>query len=214
MTKDIILKAQSRKDKKIEEGNIPAVVYGKGIEAQNIQMKKGAFDKIYQEAGESNLISLQVEGKEPIQVLIKEVQTDPVKGFYLHADFYQVDMKAKITTEIPLEFIGESKAVKDLNGILIKNLDALEVECLPGDLVDHIEVDLSSLNTFDDAIKVNDLHIPETIEILTNVDSIVATVVEPRKEEEQPAEEALEEKKKEDGKAETGGEEKKEEEKK
>ena len=104
--------------------------------------------------------------------------------------FRSVDMKEKIKTEIPLEFIGETILVVDQEGSLIVNKDALEVECLPSDLVDHIDVDISSLTDFDQNIKVSDIIVPTTIEILDEPEEVVALVQPPRSEEEM---EALEE---------------------
>jgi len=109
-----------------------------------------------------------------------------MKNFLTHADFYQVNMKEKITTEIPLHFIGEAKAIKELGGTLIKDMDSLEVECLPSDLVDHIDVDISVLNTYDDAIRVSDLQLPKGITMVHHTNEMIAAVKEPKVEVEEP----------------------------
>lgn len=196
MTKEITLKAELRQEKdgkleKLDPMNfIPAIIYGPGAENKNLKIKKQEFDKIYAEAGESNLINLQIGSEASIKVLIKDLQRDVVKDFIIHADLYQVDMTKKITTEIPLEFIGESKAVKELGGILVKNMDAVEVQCLPTDLVDHIEVDLAALETFSDSINLHDLKLPQGMELTSETNDGIATVAEPKiQEEETPAEE-------------------------
>jgi large subunit ribosomal protein L25 len=92
-------------------------------------------------------------------------------------------MTEKLETTIALKFIGESPAVVEAGGVLVKNLDEIEVKCLPSDLISEIEVDLSSLKKFGDVIKVTDLKIPSNIEVLNDPQLIVATVVEPREEE-------------------------------
>jgi len=95
------------------------------------------------------------------------IQRDVLKHTVSHIDFYQVNMKNKLITEIPLNYIGESIAVKKLNAILIKDFDSVEVSCLPSDLVDHIDVDITSLKEFDDAIRLEDLNLPRGIEFET-----------------------------------------------
>lgn len=181
---EIKLQAQTRENlEKMSADWVPAVLYGKGVTSQSLKIKKSDFDKVFKTAGESNLIDLEY-GQAPVKVLIKEVQHDVLKGYPIHVDFYQVNMKEKITTEIPLHFIGESKAIKELGGTLIKDLDALSVQCLPADLVDHIDVDISVLNTFDDGIRVNDLKLPTGLELVHHTNEMVAAVKEPKAEEE------------------------------
>ncbi|HTX87226.1 MAG TPA: 50S ribosomal protein L25 [Candidatus Nanoarchaeia archaeon] len=170
--------------KMIKSGFIPAVVYGPHL-GTNKLVKASVNDlrKIVAAAGESTLIDLIVEGKSEGKVLIKEEQRDPIKDTLIHVDFYEVDMTKEIHAEIPLRFIGESKAVKELAGVLIRSINEIEVKCLPADLVNHIEVDISSLNTFDDVIKIHDLRLPKGIKLIHETDDVVATVAEPKAEE-------------------------------
>jgi large subunit ribosomal protein L25 len=187
----IKLSAQLRESKKkVSPDSLPGVLYGKGVANKNLQMKRVEFDKAFGQAGESNLIDLEVD-KETVKVLVKETQRDVMKNFYTHVDFYQVNMKEKITTEIPLHFIGEAKAVKELGGALIKDMSSVEVECLPTDLVDHIDVDISVLNTFADSIHVSDLHLPKGMTLLHHTNEVVAAVKEPKVEEEPVAAEPV-----------------------
>jgi large subunit ribosomal protein L25 len=183
---DIKLAAQKRVLKeKLGKDAVPAVLYGKGVTNEILKLKRADFAKTFQAAGESNLITLDF-GSGPIKVLVKEVQRDVLKGFFTHVDFYQVNMKEKIKTEIPLHFNGEAKAVKELGGVLIKDMSSVEVECLPGDLVDHIDVDISGLNTYSDAIRLHDLKIPAGLTLLLHTNEMVAAVREPRVEEVEP----------------------------
>jgi len=141
MGKSIPLKALLRakengKPKAIRmQGQIPAVLYGKKTESKSIKIDAAEFEKVYGQAGESALLDLTIDSDKPAKVLVYAVQRDPVKGRILSVDFYKVDMKQKITTEIPLNFIGESKAVNEMKGVLVKSIDEIEVECLPGNLV-------------------------------------------------------------------------------
>jgi len=197
------LKAEKRElNEKLSAEYIPAVVYGKGIESQSLKLKKIDFEKAFSLAGESNLISLDF-GNGEVKVLVKAIQRNVLKHTFSHVDFYQVNMKEKINAVIPLHFIGESKAVKELGGMLMRNLNEIEVECLPSDLVDHIDVDISVIENFDVMIQVKDLPIPNDLKILNNnSDDVVASVMEPKAqvEEEKPIEAKTEEVK--DGKKE------------
>lgn len=206
---DFKLKAEKREIKeKLSPELIPAVLYGNGLESRSLKLKRVDFDKIFSAAGESNLISLEIGG-ESVNVLVKAIQRDVLKHTVSHIDFYQVNMKEKITTEIPLHFINESKAVRELGGMLMRNLNEITVECLPSDLVDHIDVDISVLNTFEDAIQIQDLNIPGTLKILDhNPEDMVVSVIAPKAQVEEEASAA------EPAKDEVKKEEKKEEEKK
>jgi len=186
MIKEIKLEAQIRtkengKPKKIRSQNfIPAVLYGPSMESRNLKIKKIDFERIFALAGESSLIDLAISQKKPVKVLVKEVQKDPLKDTIIHIDLYQVDMNKKITTEIPLHFIGESEAVKELSAVLVKDIDRVEVECLPGDLVSHIDVDLSVLKNFHDVIKINDLKLSAGMKLVNETNDIVVNVMEPK----------------------------------
>jgi len=164
-------------------GFIPAVIYGNDFENQNLELEEVGFNRLYKEAGTSNLLDLKV-GDADVKVLIHDIQYHPVSGKIMHVDFYKVDMKAKIKTEIPLEFVGETSLVIDEEGSFIANKDNIEVECLPSDLVDHIEVDISGLTDFEQNIKVADIKVPTGLEVLNDPEEVVALVQPPRSEEE------------------------------
>lgn len=171
------------KNEKLSSDYLAAVVYGKEVENQSLKIKRVDFDKVFAAAGESNLIDLELDGKS-VKVLVKDFQRDIMKSFFTHVDFYQVNMKEKIKTEIPLHFIGESKAIKELGGMLMKDIHEIEVECLPSELVDHLDVDISVLKSFDDVISISDLVLPKGLKLVQHEDGVVAKVVEPKVEEE------------------------------
>ncbi len=211
MTKEIKLHAQSRngsnsKLKKVSTKSfIPAILYGPGIKNQSLKINQLAFDNILALAGGANLIDLIIDKKKAVKVLFKDVQKDITRDSSIHVDFYQVDMDKKITTEVPLNFIGESRAVKELGGIFVKNKDSIEIECLPEDLISQVDVELSNLNDFNDTIRLKDIKLPPNITPLGDDNEVLTSVQAPRIEEE--IEEAEE---KEGGEVEKEGEEEKE----
>jgi len=187
---NLILKAEIRDllGKKVKnlrtQGKIPAVLYGKDFKNLHLAINMTEFERVLVQAGTSTIVDLEIEGNEPAKILLHEPQHDAVTEQILHADLYKVNMKEEIRTEIPLEFVGSSAAVDELEGNLITNKDALEVKCLPGNLVSSIKVDISALKTFEDIIKLSDLGIPEGIEVLADSEEIIAQVTPPRSEEE------------------------------
>lgn len=167
-----------------EQGFVPAVVYGKDKKGHSVQINAKDFMRVYDKAGSSALVDLTIDDKGMQKVLIQDVQFDPVKDTPMHVDLYAIKMNEEITTKIPINFIGEAPAVKDLEGNFIANYDEVEVECLPGDLISEITVDISGLKTFDDNIKIGDLDIPQNIKVLNDAEEVVALVNPPRSEEE------------------------------
>jgi large subunit ribosomal protein L25 len=164
-------------------GKLPAVIYGKGFESRHIVVPTKEFRRLYHEVGGNTLVRLQLEEGEE-NVLIHEPDRNPINGEEFHVDFYRVNMNEKITTEVPLRFTGEAPAVRALDGTLIRPLDAVLVECLPGNLPSDFEVNLDSLEDFEASVHVRDIAVPEGVEILTDADELVARVEPPRSEEE------------------------------
>lgn len=183
-----------RKTKELRKENIiPAVVCGHGLKSLSIQVASLDFKKSFEQAGESSLIDLKIEGQDDRKVLIHEIQYHPLTDKVEHIDFYQVKEGEKIEVEVDLEFVGVSRAVKDLNGILIHELEKVEVECLPKDLIRSIEVDLSQLAEINDIIRVGDLKVSENIKILSDPENSVVAVKAPSsKEEDVPQEKEAE----------------------
>ncbi len=173
-------------------GILPAVVYGAGIESTPIELDLRETSKVLAHVGASTLISLKLENANH-QVLLRDVQRDYIRGDILHIDFLKVSMDVVIRTEVPLELIGVSPAVKELGGLLVSGLSEIEVEALPGNLPDRIEVDISSIESMDDVITVADLEIGEGIQVLTSEDEVLASVVYQEEEEiEEEVEELVE----------------------
>jgi large subunit ribosomal protein L25 len=185
----IILKATKREvlgkanRNLLNDGIMPAVIYGHNTTNQSIQVQLKDFLKVFKQAGENTLVDLEIEGKVS-PVIIQDVQNHYLKSTPIHADFYAVNMEEKIKAHIPVHFVGESMAVKGQGGILVKNLTEIEVECLPGDLPKLYEVDISVLNSFEDAIKISDLNVSDKVKILGNPDETIVNVAPPRSEEE------------------------------
>lgn len=187
---------------------MPAVLYGRQVQSQPLFVEAAPFQKLYRAAGESTLIDIQIDEQAAIKALIQDVQCDPVKGQVIHIDFRQVAMEERLRTPVTLKFIGESAAVKDAGGILVKNLDEVLVECLAKDLMSEINVDISALKAIGEKIRIRDLILPPGIIIITEPETIVASVITPQ------AEEIKEEKPEEKiGEIKTVAEEKKEKEK-
>ena len=202
------LSAKIRKDlgKKVknlrQKGILPGVLYGptrqKGgypKKAQPLELNEKQFEKVYKEAGESSLISLEVEGKR-FPVLIHEIQLAPLTGKPIHVDFYQPASEEEVTVEVPLVFEGTSPAVKDLGGTLVKNISELKIKAKPQNLPHEIKVNIESLKTFEDNIKISNLKVPEGVRILKGPEEFVASVSPPEKVEEElvkPIEEKVEE---------------------
>jgi len=164
------------------QGFIPAVVYGPKTDNLHIQIKKAEALKIYDQAGESSLITLDIDGQEQRQGIIKDLAQTKVKDQLIHMDFFQVDMAEKVTTEVELNFIGEAPAVKQLGGVVVKNFDAVEIECLPKDLTSELDVDLSVLTDFDTHITFADLKLPKGVALSDKheMNEIIVAVEEPR----------------------------------
>ncbi|MFH0829013.1 MAG: 50S ribosomal protein L25 [Candidatus Kerfeldbacteria bacterium] len=165
-------------------GSLPVVLYGHGLSSRSLTVAVAEFQKVYRTAGESTLIDLIVQDEKPVKVIVQDVQRHPISGKILHVDFHQVRMTEKLHTEIELAFTGDAPAVKELGGILVKNISRVKVEVLPVDLVSEIPVDVSKLKTFDDSIHVRDLVLPKGITVLDGADEVVVLVTPPRSEEE------------------------------
>ncbi|HUT96106.1 MAG TPA: 50S ribosomal protein L25 [Candidatus Paceibacterota bacterium] len=166
-----------------KEGIIPAVVYGPGHKPISLQVNYKELKKVFEQAGESTLIKLKI-GNEAKNVLIHDFAKDPITGRFTHVDFYHVRMDKVIKAEVPLVFEGEAPAVKILEGVLIKNINHVEIEALPKDLPHEIKVDVSVLDSFEKQIRAKDLKLPPGVKIDLGLEEMIVSVIPPRKEEE------------------------------
>lgn len=202
----LTLSAKTRKDlgKKVKNlrkvGKIPAILYGPGIKNLPLEIDAKEFEKTLKEAGESSLIKLQVKDEDKKNkefiVLIHEIERDPLTLKPIHIDFYQPKLKEEVEALVPLIFEGESKAVKELGGTLVKNISEVKVKALPLNLPKEIRVSIEKLKTFEDEIFISDLKLPEGVKILKDPKEIVAFAAPPEKVEEElakPVEEKVEE---------------------
>ena len=170
-----------------ENKKLPWVVYGKKTDSFSIKMDYSDFLKTFRKSWESHIINLQVNG-EKTEVLVHDIQKQPVTWEFTHIDFYAITKGEKVHTKIPLLFVWESKAVK-LWDILDEHLKEIEVKCLPKDLTDGFEVDLTKLESSWDSIRVWDLGIDaEKYEVWNNPEDMIVAVNKPAKVEEIPNE--------------------------
>jgi len=175
------------------QGWVPLVLYGPGFEPELYQAKVFETGRVLAKAGMTSLISLQVEGlDEPYNVLVRDVQRDVIADTLIHIDLYRVSMTQKLTTEVPLEFVGTPPLVKAGEAMLLTRVDRVEIECLPADLVSALQLDIEALQTMDDVLLVRDIPVPEGITILTDgADEVVRLTFAVREEVVEEEEELL-----------------------
>jgi large subunit ribosomal protein L25 len=171
-----------------EKGLVPAVIYGREVKSEPIEVPAKEMERIYTQAGGNKIIALKVGAGRVRNVLIHEVQLGGVRGELRHIDFYVVRMDEEITTEIPLHFTGESTAVYQQEGTLVKQIESVEVTCLPGDLPESLEVDISVLDDFEKVVTLADLDIPKNVTLTEEDLSLTVAKVEPPRSDEEMAE--------------------------
>lgn len=170
------------------EGMLPGVIYGRGVSTIPITLNTREVQKLLSSISSSQLINLAVDGKDHT-TLVRDKQLHPVTGRLLHIDFLEVSMTEKIKTDVGISIQGEAPAVKNINGILVTGLEAIQVECLPQDLPERVVVDISVLEEIGDSIFVRDINLPPEVEILSDLDDMVIVVTTPAAEEEEIEEE-------------------------
>jgi len=181
--------AHGKANKRLRRGGlVPGVVYGKGHESTPVQVEAKTFDTLYRAAGRTSVIKFHLPGQRgSTSGLIKSIQRHPLSGNALHVDFFLVDLLQEMELDVPLVFVGDSPAVLEEGGTLLHNLSQLHVKALPTDIPHEIEVNVSTLVSFDLAIHVRDLNLNrDLVHVLTDPDTLVATVVPPRAEEVEP----------------------------
>ncbi len=173
----------------LKGGFVPLEFYGRGVENRSLKTNYQDFRRMYRVAGGNTVIQMHVDEKENINVLVHDVQFHPVTGNVIHVDLVNVRMDEKVTANIPLVFVGSSPAVREQGGVLTHAIDHVEVECLPKDLPHEIEVDISGLVDFHHSIHVSDIKAPKGVDILNNMEDVVASVSAAKVQSEEPAEE-------------------------
>lgn len=172
-------------------GLIPANIFGHGETPQAVQLEAQAFEELRRGHHATGVISLKIDGMKQAQTaLIRHVQRDPIKGRVLHIDFLRVSMRDRISAKVPLRFEGTPPGVKMEGGVLLHLLEALEVECAAGDIVESVEVDISSLEHIDDVLHAKDVKLPPNFTLVTDPEEAVIKVTPPRVEKVEEAAEA------------------------
>jgi large subunit ribosomal protein L25 len=164
-----------------KSSKIPAVFYGPKDPSTPIKLTLADFKKAWKTAGESTVISLEGHGVDA-EVLIQDVDLDPVTDVPIHVDFYAIEKGKKLSVDVPLEFIGVAPAVKDLGAVLVKVLHAIKIEAMPRDLPHKLEVDISSLMAFDSVLTAKDIKLPEGVTLKVKPEEVIASVYEPKEE--------------------------------
>src|SRR5206468_6412155 len=177
-----------------KSGIIPANISGHKEESQAVQVEALAFETLKRAHGTTGIITLRLSGSDRVlTALVRRVQRDPRSGKILHIDFSRVSLTERITMKVPLRFVGEAPAVKDEGGVLLHLLDALEVESTASDIVDYIEVDISSLTEIDSLLHAEDARLPANLTLITDPNEGIAKVAATRAEIDEEAAEAAEE---------------------
>jgi large subunit ribosomal protein L25 len=175
------LKVEKRKilGKKVsklrKEGFLPANLYGKGVKSVSVQVSYKDFEKVYKEAGETGIVDVDIAG-EVRPSLIHNVQQDYYKHVLLHADFFQVNLKEKVKAMVKIVTVGEPKAVAEKLGLLMQTLAEVEIEALPTDLPDKMEINVEPLAVLDAQITVGEMKAPAGVTILTDASQVVAKI--------------------------------------
>lgn len=167
------------------EGKLPAVIYGRHTDPISINLDAHSASLSLGKLSSSSLVTINLDGTEHI-ALVREKQRDFIKNRLLHVDFLAVSLAEKLRTAVSIRFVGVSPAVKDHNAVLVHNLEQIEVECLPGDLPERIEIDISVLERPGEGIRLRDVQVSDKIRLLADPDTMVAVATFAKVEEEAP----------------------------
>jgi large subunit ribosomal protein L25 len=153
-------------------GEVPAILYGHNVEPQALSIEARSLRKVWHNAGHSHLVDLALDGGRSRKVLIRELQVNPRTTQLMHVDLFAVNLREKLTVEIPLIPIGESPAVTEFKlGVLQQIITAVKVECMPGDIPALLNVDISGLIEIDQGIRLAEVPLPERVTLATGVDA-------------------------------------------
>jgi large subunit ribosomal protein L25 len=163
------------------EGVLPASIYGRGIDSVSVQLPYIAARDLMNAHGYNSLINVTVEGESKSRpVVVKQVAQDPVSRVLWHIDFLQVDLTRKISGPVPVHFIGEAPAIHDHGGVLVIHSDTVEVEALPSDMPESLEISLDSLTELDSYLHAKEIKTPAGVEIITDGEHLMAAITRPR----------------------------------
>jgi large subunit ribosomal protein L25 len=194
--KELVVEARQVTGKKVaalrRAGILPGNIFGKGIESESIQLQTELLASTLKAAVANEVIDLKVGSGTARPVVIHKISRNPLNGSYLHADFYQVQLREKMRADVPIVIVGESEAVSTFNGVLLETLNSVQVEALPLDLPASIEVDISVIKELEGSIHVGALSVPAGVTILTDPEIMIVKVATPRVEEEEEPSEAVE----------------------
>ena len=162
------------------QGKLAAVVYGHNTKATPLVLDRLEFQKVFVKSGRTHLVDLVVDGDRSEKVLVREIQTHPRRLGPIHVDFYQVSLEEKLTVEVPVHLIGESAAVKRGDADVLQPIHVVRVECLPTDIPEAFEVDLTPLEEIESELRVSDLTVPKGVTILADPEELVVKIVHKR----------------------------------
>ncbi len=182
MAEKIELKVDKREvtGKKVKflrnKGIIPVHLFGHNVDSQTLQGEAGTLQKVLSHAGRTRLIELKVgRSTKTHNVMVREIQKDPIRGDLIHIDLYEVNMAEKIRVEVPIVLTGESPALRIRENMLSQDLNTLHIECLPDKIPDKIQIDISVMKEVDDAVRVKDLVLNE-VTILNDPDVLITKI--------------------------------------
>jgi large subunit ribosomal protein L25 len=176
----------------LREGKLPAIVYGHNTEATPITLDKLEFQKVFLKSGRTHLVDLAIDGRTE-KVLVREIQTHPRRLGPIHVDFYQVNLQEKIEVEVPVHLVGESAAVKRGDADILQPMHSVRVECLPSDIPEAFEIDITPLEEIDMELRVAELKVSRGVTVLDEPEQLLVKIVPKRElkvEEEIPVAEA------------------------
>src|SRR5438128_4667404 len=179
-----------RSRRMLREGKLPAIVYGHNTEATPITRDRLEFQKEFIKSGRTHLVDLVLDGDRTEKVLVREIQTHPRRLGPIHVDFYQVNLQEKIEVDVPVRLVGESGPVKQGDADVLQPMHSIRVECLPSDIPESFEVDITPLEEIDAELRVSDLKVRQGVTVLDDPEELIVKIVHKRElkvEEEIPA---------------------------
>jgi large subunit ribosomal protein L25 len=188
-TRDLLGKSSRRLH---GQGKLAAVVYGHNTKPTPLVLDRLEFQKVFLKSGRTHLVDLVVDGRTD-KVLVREIQTHPRRLGPIHVDFYQVNLEEKITVEVPVHLVGESAAVKRGDADILQPIHSLRVECLPSDIPESFEVDMTPLEEIESEVRISDIKMPKGVTVLIDPEELVVKIIKKREmkvEEEVPTAEA------------------------